>query len=581
MTKEIWVDNLLGKMNLEQKVGQMMVFGFAGPVITPDIIEMIKKHHIGGFRICLKFRTQTLLHDIKPGTTPNENILRSLVYPHGKHIDYADPSRCTSSTPNEYAEVLNRLRDFALERELGIPIHYTIDQEGNGSDDLINGQKLFPSQMGLAATGNTEIAYKVAKAIGMQSRAVGANMIHSPVVDVNTNPRNPEIGTRAYSDNTADVIKYALASARGFKDTGMIATAKHFPGRGESESDAHWGLPKVSLDKDTLFNVHIAPYKAMIEAGIPAVMSAHSLYPALGITDQPSSTSKRILEELLREELNFKGVVTTDNMMMGGMLQRYEIREAVVQAIMGGNDLILYRDESAQRPRIIEAVLDAVKENRISEKRVDESVERILSMRWDMGLAKDGGKVDATKAHEPINDPFVVNTAVEAAEKSVIKLRDEKEILPLSPNQKILLIEQIFPTQQMANNMACHPGMLWEELSNFSENVGQVEIPIIPSKNDWDRVMKRVDEADIIITTNYYYHKVAASINENVRELHQTGKPVIVVSNNPYGFASPKDFPTVINLFAPAGKENQNVVAKLIFGKIEATAKVPVKLGKS
>ncbi len=578
MTKERWVDDLLGKMTLEQKVGQMMVFGFAGPVITPDIIDMIKKYHVGGFRICLKFRTQTLLHDIKPGTEPDENILRSLVFPHGNHIDYADPSRCTFCTPKEYAEVLNRLRDYAMDRELGIPIHFTIDQEGNGSDDLINGQRLFPSPMGITATGDPEMAFKVAKSIGMQARALGANMIHSPVVDVNTNPKNPEIGPRAYSDNTDDVIKYAVSAAKGFAEVGMIATAKHFPGRGESESDAHWGLPKVSLDKETLFNVHIAPYRAMIEAGIPAIMSAHSLYPALGITDKPSSTSKEILEELLRQELGFKGVITTDNMMMGGMLQRFEIREAVVQAIIGGNDLVLYRDESAQRPRIIEAVVNAVKENRISEKRIDESVQRILSMRWDMGLVENGGKVDAEKASDPINDPYVVNTAKEAAEKSVLKLRDEDNILPLSPDKRILLIEQIFPTQQMANNMSCHPGMLWEELYNYSENVGQVEIPIIPSEADWQRVMRRVDEADVIVTTNYYYHKVASSINDRVRELYKTGKPVVVVSNNPYEFASPSDFPTVITVFAPAGRENLNAVARVIFGKLEPTAKVPVKL---
>jgi beta-N-acetylhexosaminidase len=137
-----WIDDLLGEMSLEQKVGQMMVFGFAGPVITPDIVDMIQKYHVGGLRICLKFRTQTLLHDLKPGTKPNENMLRSLVHPYGNHIDYADPSRCTSCTPQEYAEVLNQLRDYALDRKLGIPIHFTIDQEGNGSDDLINGQML-------------------------------------------------------------------------------------------------------------------------------------------------------------------------------------------------------------------------------------------------------------------------------------------------------------------------------------------------------------------------------------------------------------------------------------------------------
>ncbi|MFQ5769762.1 MAG: glycoside hydrolase family 3 protein, partial [bacterium] len=401
--KEKWVDELLGKMSLEQKVGQMMVFGFAGPIVTPDVVELIQKYYVGGLRISLKFRTQTLFHDQKPGTQPNENVFRSLQYPSGLNRDYADPSQCTACTPPEYAEVLNRLREYALDRRLGIPLHFTIDQEGNGSDDLICGQRLFPHPMGLAAAGEPELAYRVAVAIGKQARAIGANMIHSPVLDVNTNPRNPEIGTRAYSDRTEEVIKYALQSLRGFQETGLIATGKHFPGRGESEADAHWGLPSVNLDLQTLKDVHIAPYRALIEAGLPAVMTAHCRYPALGVTDVPGSTSEKVIKELLRGELGFTGVITTDNMMMGGIIQRFEIREAIIQAIQAGNDLILYRDESPQRIRIIEAVLAAIRESRISESQIDASVGRILRMRWDMNLVENGGKIDAEKADQVID----------------------------------------------------------------------------------------------------------------------------------------------------------------------------------
>lgn len=575
--KEKWIDDLLGKMELEHKVGQMMVFGFAGPVITPDIIEMIQKYHVGGLRICLKFRTQTLLHDLKPGTEPDENILRSLIHPHGKNIDYANPSLCTSCTPIEYAGVLNRLRDYALDRDLGIPIHLTIDQEGNGSDDMIIGQRLFPNPMGFTAAGEPELAYRVAKAIGFQARALGANMIHSPVLDVNTNPKNPEIGTRAYSDDPGIVTQYALQSLRGFRETGLMATAKHFPGRGESEADAHWGLPTVSLDKDTIFNIHIAPYRALINAGVPAILTAHCLYPALGVTDVPSSTSPKILKELLRDELGFKGVITTDNMMMGGILQRYEIREAVVLAIAAGNDLILYRDESAQRPRIIKAVIEAVKEGRITESQIDQSVQRILSMRWDMGLAENGGKVDPLQADAPLNCEYVNHTTKEAAEKSVLLLRDETDNLPIKPSQKVLLVEQIFPTHQMANNLACHPGMLWEEMLLESPNVGSVEIPNVPTENDWNRVLRRLDEADVIVTTNYYYHKSPTTMSGLIREIQKSGKPVIVITNNPYERAAPVDFPTVVTIFTAGGRENLRAAVHVLYGKLAATAQIPVK----
>ena len=576
--KEKWVDDLLGKMNLEQKVGQMMVFGFAGPVITPDTVELIQKYHVGGLRICLKFRTQTLLHDLKPGSKPNENILRSLEYPRGRNRDFADPKQCVACSPEQYAAVLNQLRDYALDRELSIPLHFTIDQEGNGSDDLINGQRLFPHPMGLAASGEPELAYRVALAIGKQVRALGANMIHSPVLDVNTNPQNPEIGTRAYSDKVDTVVRYAQQTLRGFKETGLIATGKHFPSRGESVADAHWDLPSVNLDLQTLQDEHIAPYRELIPAGLPAVMTAHCCYPALGVTDIPSSTSERVVRGLLREELGFTGVTTTDNMMMGGILQRLEIREAIVRAIEAGNDLILYRDESPQRIRILETVLDAVRSGRIPESQIDESVSRILGLRWDMDLAENGGKVDPAGAGLPINDPFVIETAKEAAEKSVLLLRDDAGLLPLKPQQNILLVEQVFSSHQMANNMSCYPGMLWEEMCRESSNVGSVEIPLAPSEHDRERVMRRLGEAEVVVTTNYYYHKAAAVMTDLVRDIHQSGKPVIVVSNNPFERAAPADFPTVLVVFTAGGRENLRAAVQVLYGKLKPTAKVPARL---
>ncbi len=576
--REKWVDDLLGKMSLEQKVGQMMVFGFAGPIITPDVIELINKYHVGGLRICLKFRTQTLFHDIKPGTKPNESVYRSLHLPQGLNRDYANPTQCVACTPKEYTQVLNRLRDYALDRRLGIPIHFTIDQEGNGSDDLIIGQRLFPHPMGFAAAGEPELAYRVAVAIGMQARALGANMIHSPVLDVNTNPRNPEISTRAYSDNAEDVIKFAKQSLRGFHETGLIATGKHFPGRGESVADAHWGLPVVDLDLKTLQEVHIAPYRALISAGLPAVLTAHCQYPALGVTDIPGSTSEKIITELLRDEIGFKGVITTDNMMMGGIIQRFEMREAIIRAIIAGNDLILCRDESPLRIRIIEAVVDASKKGRIPESRLDESVGRILRMRWDMGLAKSGGKVDPDKATDSIDDPFVVKTVKEAAEKTVLLIRDEGNLLPLHPRQKILLVEQVFSTHQMANNMSCHPGMLWEEMCEMSPNVGSVEIPLTPSEHDSERIFRRIEEADVIVTTNYYYHKAASIMTDLVREIHKKSKPVVVITNNPYEMAAPKDFPTVLTVFTAGSRENLRSAVQVIYGKQKPMAKMPIQI---
>lgn len=570
MTKEKWVNELLGRMNLEQKVGQLMVFGFCGSVITPDIVDMIQKYHIGGFRISQKFRCLSIMqHDVKPGTPVDDSTARSIIPPQGNMIDYAYTKNAVHTTPREYAQVLNRLRDYALERPLGVPLHFTIDQEGNASDDMLSGQHLFPHPMGLAASGDPEIAYKAAVSIARQVRALGVNMIHSPTLDVNTNPKNPEIGSRAYGSHPDVVAQYALQTLKGFQENKLMATGKHFPGRGESEADAHWGLPIVNLNLKQLLDTHMYPYKKLIAAGLPAIMIAHSCYPALGIVDKPAGMSKELIDTWLRGEFGFKGVITTDSMTMGGVLKKYEMSEAIIQMLLAGCDLILCREQTPLRIKVLENVIAAVREGRLSEKRIDESVERVLKMRWDMGLADNGGKVDVEQAETPIHDSYVVHAAQEAAEKSTILLRDEQSLLPLGKEQNVLLIEQIFPTHEFANNMYSHPGLLWEEMCAFSSHVGSVEIPYVPAEQDRQRALRRVEEADVIVMTNYYYHKNASASSEFVREVQKSGKPVIVVTNTPYEMGASADFPTVITSFNPGGRECLSAVAKTIFGELK------------
>jgi beta-N-acetylhexosaminidase len=183
-------------------------------------------------------------------------------------------------------------------------------------------------------------------------------------------------------------------------------------------------------------------------------------------------------------ELGFKGVVTTDNMMMGGILKEYELSEACVMALIAGNDLILSRDESPIRLRILQAATKAVRAGRLPESEVDEKVQRILAMRWEMGLAKNGGLVKAEKAAAPSDDPEIVQTAMEAAERSVLVMRDKQKILPVAAHKRVLPVEQIFPTHAQANNQYIHPGLLWEEMCAISDNVGSVEIQNVPGAAD-------------------------------------------------------------------------------------------------
>ena len=576
---ERWVDDLMGRMDLEHKIGQILVFGFCGPVITPDVVELIRRYHIGGLRVTTKFRGMSLLSDLPPGANLPAWKERSLRHPCGTARDYHDHHRPIACTPAQYADTLNRLRTMAMERAVPVPLHMACDQEGNAVDDMVIGQRLFPHPMAYAAAGDPDLCQRCAAALARQLRAQGIDMIHAPVLDVNVNPRNPEVGTRAYGDDPEVVTTYALATLRGFMEAGLTATGKHFPGRGDSAADAHHGLPAVDCDRAALDAIHLAPFKALIEAGLPAVMMAHSRYPALGVHDIPSSASPAVVEDLLRGELGFTGVVETDNMMMGGVLQLWDVVEACIRAFDAGCDLLLLRDEGPVRLEVWQGLYDAVRSGRISEQRLDTAVRRILHMRHAMGLADNGGLVDPARASEPIDAPETVTAAREIAQQSALLLRDRHDLLPLPADAQVLLVEQVFPTHLHAHNYYSHPGLLWEALVAHGAAVGAVEVPYRPGPEDVERVRRRLaaEPFTAVITTNYYYHKDGAD-GDAVRELLKaSGLPLIVVSNTPYAFALDDDLDTVITIFHPGAPEHMQAAADIIQGRHAAYARLPVQ----
>lgn len=576
-----WIDGLMGRLSLEQKVGQLMVFGFMGPVINPHVIDLITNYQAGGLRIAQKFHGGSSEHMATlvgkqpqhPSDKPDFNTYYRPADLNTKRV---------SCTPEEYAETLNTLRDMALNRKDGVSLHFTYDQEGEGADFLFQ-QRIFPYPMGLTASGDPELAYRVGLASGKQARALGANMIHSPVLDVNTNPRNPEIGPRSYSNDPSVVAQYAIQSLRGYSEAGIITTGKHFPGRGESEEDAHFGLPVVKLDRETFMKQHIAPFKALIDAGLPTIMAAFTAYPCFGAKDIiPAATDRNIVTDLLRGELGFKGVVTTDNVQMNGLLQKYEMGEAVIRCLLAGCDLVLCRSESPATKHLIAKVIEAVKTKRYSEKQLDESVRRILTMRWNMGLAQNGGKVDASRAGQPFNDPFVMGVAKEAAEKSVVLLRNDQRTLPLTRDTKVVLVEQIHHFHSFINTMYSHPGLLWEELRKHSDNVAVVLINEKFSDTDKAAVHQRLKEMDydVIVTTSYYNYRSRATMTGLLAEMQSYNKPIVIVSNTPYEkFGVPAGFPTGLVCFAPNGRENLCAAAGTLYGKHTPTAKLNVRLG--
>lgn len=561
-----WIDSTLGTLSLEQKIGQLMVFPHYGPFITPDVVELIRRHHVGGLRIAQKFSPGS--PDLRePGQAEGKGELPQM----WERPADLDRIACTAK---EFAETLNTLRDLALERPGAVPLHMAFDQEGEGADLLFE-QRLFPHPLGQAAADDPELVERVTYAIGLQARALGANMIHSPVLDVNTEPGNPEIGPRSYGETAEVVTRFGLAALRGLTRAGIAATGKHFPGRGHSQHDAHFGLPEINLSREEMLRVHVAPFKALIDAGLPCIMAAFTAYPSLGAPGVPAATSRALITGLLREELGFTGVVTTDNVQMGGLLSRYGMGEAVVRCLVAGCDLILCRAYNAQRWHVLADVNAAVRAGRIREAALDASVGRVLALRWRMGLVPDGGRVDANRAGDWFRHPGLVATAEEAAARCTVVLRDRAGLLPLPGRRRILLIEQVHHFHRFINNSYSHPGMLWQELTRLRPDITTVAINEKYNPVDEEAVMRRVYDADILVSTSYYNYRSQARMIPLLEKLRATGKPLVVVSNTPFErFGVPAWVDTALVSFCPSGREHLRVAAEILGGRRRTTGRL-------
>ncbi|TMR07033.1 beta-N-acetylhexosaminidase [Nonomuraea turkmeniaca] len=253
----------------------------------------------------------------------------------------------------------------------------------------------FPGASRIGATKDTDLSRAVAEATGEELRSLGVNLDFAPVADVNVNPNNPVIGARAFGKDPKLVAKMVAAAVKGFADAKVAATAKHFPGHGDTTVDSHTGLPVIKHSKAEWERIDAPPFKAAIDAGVDAVMSAHIVFPKLDSSGDPATLSKPILTGLLREKLGFKGVISTDALNMAGVRQKYNDGEIAVRAVLAGADLLLMPNDL---PKAYQAVLAAVKSGRITKERLDQSVTRLLTLKQAKGLLTEAPRASAEEA---------------------------------------------------------------------------------------------------------------------------------------------------------------------------------------
>lgn len=562
-----YVNGLIGRMSLEQKIGALLTLGFAGTVARPHIYDFIEKYHCGGLRLSCDMRAFGSYVD----PHSNKKVV-SVERASGVKYKGAAPV-CTAS---EYKATLDELQAAARRRPLGLPLHFSYDQEGGSSADFcFGGVNLFPKPMGIAATGDPGMAYEVARAVAKQSRAVGFNWIHSPVLDVCSEPKNPEIYTRAYSDKAETVARYAAESCRGFRDGRMIATGKHFPGRGHSDVDAHFQVPVIDVDKQTLLDRELLPYRELIAKGLlPSVMIAHSIFPAID-PDNIATVSQKVITGLLRQELGFEGVITTDSMTMGAIATRYGVANACALALEAGADLVLMKAENELVGETVAAIRSFVESGRIPVEALDEKVYRVLNLKYEYGLFYDA-EAHGQAPEAVLNDPAIKALAQTVARRSVLVARDNEALLPLSPEQKVLVVEQ---KVKEYNDARWHSGILYEDCLRYSRNVDYLETAYTYDEADKQRIQAAVDGADVVVFTSYFLRGTLSNRDFIARTIAESGKPCVVVSNTPFEQISvPANAGTVVVTFATS-PENVKVTAGVLYGKVTPEGRMPVENG--
>ena len=561
----VFIRNLVADMTLEEKIGALLTLGFAGTVARPHIYDFIEKYHCGGLRLSCDMRSFGSYVD------PHSNRAVVSVERAGG-IKYKGAAPVPTAT--QYKAVLDDLQAAARRRPHGIPLHFSFDQEGGSSADFcFGGVNLFPKPMGLAATGDPLLAYEVARAVARQSRAVGFNWVHSPVLDVCSEPQNPEIYTRAYSDDAETVAAYAAESCRGFRDGGMIATGKHFPGRGHSDVDAHFQVPVIRVDRETLLRRELLPYRKLIAEGLlPSIMIAHSIFPAID-PDNIATVSRKVITGLLREELGFTGVITTDSMTMGAIATRYGVANACALALEAGADLVLMKAENELVGQTVEAIRAFVEAGRLPD--LDDKVYRVLELKYRYGLFYAAGDHNAPP-EEVLADPAIRTLAQTVARRSVLVARDRAGLLPLPQEKRILVVEQ---KVKEYNDAAWHSGILYEDCLACSPNVDYLETAYTYDEEDRRRILAALPGADIIVFTSYFLRGNLSNREFLEQVIAESGKPAVVVSNTPFEEISvPRNAETVIITFATS-PENIRVTAGVLFGRITPEGRMPVANG--
>ena len=553
-----WADKQLKKMTVDEKIGQLVHIGVNAKFLNQDSSE---------FR---ELKRQVV-----------ENKVGGIIVFVGGVYD-------TVHLVNRMQELADTPLLISADFETGVAMRFP---------DTVN----FPWNMAIAATGNPEFARREGVVVGRETRALGIHQNFAPVIDVNNNAENPVINVRSYGENPADVARFGIAFMEGMQSENVLATAKHFPGHGDTAVDSHRGLPVINFSRERLEKTEFVPFRRLIDAGIGSVMISHISMPQLDSTEVkplkesvkpayadsevitegttiPATLTSNIVTDILKKDMKFDGLVVTDAMDMSGLTLYFNQDEGAVRAILAGNDVLL---KPSNADASIRGVREAVKSGRITEERINESVRKILAWKYRLGLSEK--KITPISSIDTlVSGQETRRLTEEVAENAVTLVKNEQNAMPVKSgaNAVVLCITNGEDRNFVGNSLV-------GALRASGVKVERIAIDERSTQQEIENALKKSREADVVIAG--LYGRVRSGAKNSIglpeagekvlREVLRGEKPVINIAfGNPYLL---RGFPEMKNYIVAYGDMTslQRASADAVTGKIEFKGKLPITVG--
>jgi beta-N-acetylhexosaminidase len=566
---EKWAAKTLRKMSVEEKVGQLFMIWTRAEFLnvnSPEYARLrdeMNKYHVGSFAMTVRY----------------------------------EPPFLYRNQPLEAAQLLNRLQSDSK-----LPLLIAADFE-LGVSNRLYGTTAFPNAMAIGATGRADYAESFGRITGQEARAIGIHWNFFPVADVNSNPENPIINTRSFGADPEKVGELVSAYIRGAHSSGLLTTAKHFPGHGDTATDSHLGLAQVTGDRARLDSVELPPFRKAIAAGVDSIMVAHVTVPALD-PNSVSTVSPRVVGDLLRKDLGFSGIIVTDALDMAALTRIYaaDIGREAVDAFKAGNDVLLIPPDLDAADR---AVLAAVRSGEIPQARLDESVLKILKVKASLGLHK-ARLVDLSALESSVGRPENVAAGQQMADDAVTLVRQSGGVLPLKkagtsesalPYQSQVEVRNHLLVIVFSDDVRLEAGRgLERQIKARAPDANVLYTDPQLSRPMAENVLRAAAEADKIVVAVYASPTAGKMVvkpgggaqnsvslpEESANLLRQilkggAGKTMVVAVGNPY---LAKDFPEVRNYLCTfsAAQVSESSAVKALFGEIDIHGHLPVTI---